>query len=1547
MTDDELLARLAETPVDDWTVEEVEELRARLPQSPALREAMHEYLLTETVLSAGLTKPRVSAEQILARYDAERRSKIGRRGGLWAALIFLVPALSAGVWLWTMREPPGAEVAGVDPTKQPLWPTATASAGGAPRPTPSVRASASPSATPSATAEPKVEPAPVEPPAVKPSEAEPWEPMLAKAPRPLNELAFDDRRLSHDESVLLKWWDTLGGQQRRVESREDVGIVLDGTFRLRAPWTADSVLTLWLRDTSFGRDGASQLSLLLWHGERGVVLQHRRQPYEHWTAYACTKQTNDPQPDLMHYAAGDDDRNRRTGYGPIDLSYRDGRVYVSRGDIVLLSAPLAGMPDAVYLDGRTKIKAMGVARSTGVPDAWLPQPIATWSDYTAATEPLTVLPDGAKFERLGASGLALSATTTTTEARVALPITRPGFHEAILEIESASPGTGLFWGDATGKPKYAYSIVNDARSGRPLLIAANDRREADPRYRHDPKQIAPPLVGFPLYLKLVSTLGSIRCYASTDGLSWGRILDPRRDSNGIVGSIGVYVAPGKDPRSIRVKNISFRTIFTYDDKLAGELPKPPLEWDYARWLLQAMDGTESDEVRYHRLMKSLTLGLPLELAKRVTYELAAIPCGDLPPGVPKTVQYDLDYVGRLASIVDAWDPNVATLWTRRLGRSTEYVVDRSDAVARDPRIHAPFSSVRKALVFDAPPSPGRSWSMPPDALRREILGMVRDGDWDALDRQTRVWHRFGGTDEHREIGHSWSPHVPNRAEIMKLVDWAAALAARNRDDDEGAARNPFRREWRHPLIEQFGKEGYNVLAELGTALEEKAYADACRIISGVTAAQAVGLLPNAHDPDLLTALPGSVALAMKSHPELRAAMQRDYGELALLRLKQAATDGDVAAVRAITTQFYGTTAAAQAQMWLGDRALAQGDAARAEGHYHAALREGSPAEAGAIEARLRLAVAWQGRDHGTPPTGNVRLGDSVLSPTEFERVVSTLRNRAEAPSASSRVVAPQVGPFAAKTWPAATSYKLNKWADLDGDVGIKSEPPKKNVDYHADQIAVVFAAGRMLVSNRFQVAAYDLKDGKRVWRTGLGSEQGRTFEWAGMPMTPLPVDDRIFVRRLTSKGPELACLNQSDGRLLWRTPRGEIVASDPLLVGDRLLAVTLSVPQVDVLELSLTMYDARTGRMLRTRPIGLVRDYWKREVPCYLVAAEEMFVVSAAACLIGCDADGEPRWTRRLTYVPPSIDVFCGPTKPEPPTVAGDRVTVAQPGVPFRYVIDVRSGSLLEQSLELREEEVFPSRETLDTQPALVVADGRRLELVRRRFTDKLTRNEIRWQNAADAEISHTWAAPWSPTPRGAGPLVVHDGRAWVFLADEQRLGTRRITELVPDGAPQTADAATMPDPAAAPWLTSTMSTALEDMELLSREWRLFSPRQTYLDDRTFAGVKLFLEDDCVLTYPSRDCPVYWVRQAALPADRDAVLHLQTAVAEGGTWKLTVQVGRDVVFEKIYTDPKVGQWFDERIDLKKYRGQTVRLAVGCDVDGKKKTFVAWKRMDVE
>lgn len=1533
MTDDELIARLAETPVEDWMPDEIERLRARLKENAALRSALCEHLLVETAFRAVLARPNVSASSILARADAQARTELVGRAARWAAVLLVVAGLGGGLYLYQSRyRDDQPRLAKVESPQPPLWPT-----GAEPQP------SATPSGTivvpaPTASATGTAAPSDVAPPTVPASDVvEPWVPMLAKTPRRHEELAFDDRRLSHDVASLGRWWDTVAGQQRPTSGKDQEGCDFDGTFKLRASWPADGVLTMATREW-----GEDTLRLSFWCGDRGVILENRQHPYHHWAAYVATKRPDQPLPVLWHYAAGDDDRGRRTGSGPIDFACADGRLFMSRGDVLLLSAPLPGPPDAVYLDCHAKLKAMGLARSTGVPDEWLAEPPPTWSDYSPETPLVTSLPDGARVERLGTAGLALSAETTTKEAWVALPITRPGIHEIFFDVESADPFTGVYVGDAEGKPLSAVGFFLELRTESLVLNFAKPS-DGNVRLRRDlRKQGADPRVGFPLKLKLVAGPGVVKCFASADGRSWGRALEPQRGGGGAVRTVGVFCAPGRTTRSIRVTNVRFRTLLSYDEAIAGELPPPPKNYDDVGWFVSTFHRTEPDDVRFHRLVKAWAAGPTTDVARFIGYELAALPAGDLPRDVPKSLDADLDYVGRLAAIVDGWDANVAAVWTDRLLRSPEILEVRRDAEESDVAVHAPFSSVRKALVELTPATAGNVTMMPSDPIRLEIARMILDGDWDRLDRACRVWHRFGGREEPQ------SRNSISRPSIMPLIDWAAAQAERRLDaPDMGtvfASRLPIRNEWRHPLVEQFGKEGYNVLAELETALSEQAYEDACRIITGVTASQAIGLLPNAHDADLLTSLPGAVALAMKLHPDLRTTMQREYGDLALLRLRQATADGDVDAVRALTTQFFGTVAAAQAHMWLGDRALAVGDAPRAEGHYRTARREGSLEEAPAIDARLRLAAAWQGRDVGEPPTMPLRLGDATVSPAEFERVVSTLRGRTAVPNATSHVRAPSYPPLRIDAWPDATSYRLQAWAKLDGDAGKSpDQPPRKEVDYVAAQTAVAFTPRQMLVSNRFQLAAYDLADGKLAWRAQLGNEQGRTYQWLGVPMMPVVVDGRIFVRRLLAGGPELAALAEADGRVLWRSPRGEIIASDPLVAGDRVWVVTLVVPQPEMLELVLTSYDAATGRPLARRAVAQVRDYWRRELPCNLASAENMLVVSGAGCIVGCDADGEPRWTRRLTWLPTSVDPYVGPAAPTPPTVADDRVEIAQPGVPFRYVVDARTGSIVEQSVEVRKERPSPTA-SLQNAPVVEVADGRTLSWSHETLFRKVYRSVVGWHHGGVPIVTAPLGS-WSKSTSSLGPVVAHDGRLWALPVDDVKKQSRKIVELVPDGVPQVGDVLAATPTPLSQWETAGRSASAVEAAKFFPAWELHLSRY---DERTWLESRRFLDENSFVTTASLERPARWTRLAALPAEHRLTLHVRAASAVACPRRLVVRADGAVVFEREYAaDDQT--WHDERIDLTPLTGRTVALTVEHEYVTTKSTktsLVAWQRLEI-
>jgi hypothetical protein len=1569
MTDDELLARLAEVPVDEWSDGEIELLRARARENPAVRAAFDEHLLLETVLTARLTRVRISAEAVLARVDAERRTRLAGRTALLAALALVVVGLAGAVWYVAAQRRPADPVAKVEPQKSPLWtegplgpqnPPAAASGTAAPP--------ALPVAAPSATAAVVAPPAT---PVVTPTTdtPEPWVAMLARAPRALEELAYDDRRLTTGAAALARWWDLMSGQQTPQSARDEGGLEMRGAFKLRSPWPADGVLTVWLRDESSHSPFQKLFHFSFWHGDDGVIVEFRRKPYERWTAYRAKKKLNDaakpgdatklkePGAERLWFASDDEDRGRRTSQAPVDISFHDGRLYLSRGDIVLLSAPLPGPPEATYFEGHVVVKGLGVARSTGFPMEWLAPPLKTWSDYTAETALRTSLPDGATVERHGPASFTLASNHAKQSAWAALPISRPGFHEAIFEIESADALTGVYLGDAEGKPHLAVCMLDETLSGA-RMIDFIDPASNKFKMRHTPFEASAPRVGFPLWLRLIAGCNSMKCYASLDGVAWGRILDPKREGIKRSKTVGLICLPGSANRSIRVRNVSFHTLLTYDDALAGELPPFPKTYDFVPWFLDLLHGGETEQVRFHRLAKGLSAEYGWEADRNLLHELAAIPCGDTPPGVAKTVERDLDYIDRLGQLVDAWDQGYANLWADRLARSPTIIAEQRTTEDRgaeehDLAVHAPYSSIRRALLENIPATAGDVVTMPSEPIRREIARLMLDGDWDRLDRACRVWHRYGGRPDPPGHVRHWAPWMTSRPAIMPLIDWAAAQAERRRTVEEGTAAgpllNPFRAEWKHPLVEQFGKEGYNVLAELETALTEKAYADACRIITSVTAAQAIGLLPNAHDADLLTSLPGAVALAMKLHPELRSTMQNEYGDLAMLRLKEASADGDVDAVRALTTQFYGTSAAAQAQLWLGDRSLSQGDAARAEAHYHAAAREGSADDADAIAARLRLAAAWQGRDVGTAPQTSLRFGETTLSPAEFERVVSTLRGRAAAPTARAHSATAVYPPTHIAQLPPATSYKLKPWAVLDGDVGKNPDPPRKEFDYVAAQTAVAFANGRMLVSNRFQTAAYDLKDGKRVWRTSLGNEQGRTHQWPGVAMTPVVVDDLLYVRRLPTAGPELACLDVRDGRVVWRSPRGEIVASDPLVTGDRVTAVTLTIPQTDVVELALTMFDAATGRVLRRRAIGQLRDHWKRELNCYLVAAEEMLVVSAAGCILGCDGEGEPRWARRLLWMPAGIDAYLGPVTWTPPTVSENRVEVVQPGVPFRSVVDARTGSLIEQHLELREER--RGAEPWELQPEVAqAADGTLVGPVSEVFARKLWRSRLAWRQN-DVNYAHVWLGPWSKQPRGAGPVVEHQGRLWAFTAEDLKKSTRQIEELVPSDERPAAPAILAAPSTAAAWRRSTLGSGHWEMARLRPEWTLMQARYVAYTERLFLENRTFLEDDCVVTQPTGDRPVFWSRDVALPADRPTSLHLRTAPAGEAPVKIEVRVGDETLFEKTYELSKGKTvWHDERIDLKPFQGRRVRIVViGKNAQEKptKTALVAWQKMELE
>ena len=67
-------------------------------------------------------------------------------------------------------------------------------------------------------------------------------------------------------------------------------------------------------------------------------------------------------------------------------------------------------------------------------------------------------------------------------------------------------------------------------------------------------------------------------------------------------------------------------------------------------------------------------------------------------------------------------------------------------------------------------------------------------------------------------------------------------------------------------------------------------------------------------------------------------------------------------------------------------------------------------------------------------------------------------------------------------------------------------------------------------------------------------------------MRPVVAGEQVFVRRLTQKGPELACIELASGKVRWNRKPADHVASDPLVVQDQLFVITVAVAQEPLLQ---------------------------------------------------------------------------------------------------------------------------------------------------------------------------------------------------------------------------------------------------------------------------------------------------------------------------------------------------------------------------------------------
>lgn len=1068
---------------------------------------------------------------------------------------------------------------------------------------------------------------------------------------------FDTSKVLPKREDLDQWFDPVDGQKVTFrDSWTPMGVCqqVDGTLHLKMPWRSGIGLRLGLRDFN-------SLQLHLFDDENGVTLAYYERERNTWAAYTTTRRPRQPRPDSWALTATDETRANRSQIqhrGVVTIWHDNGQIWLTRGDVVLLRAPMPHPPEDFYLDGRATIFGIAATRACDFPPA-VDHPIVFDTDCVADLPWTTHLPETSRFVRNEDGSVELTATAAGDAGWAAAPIPKQGLTEVVFEVEEATPGAGVYLGRGEAAPNEAVRFLHELRSGQ-TVVALRDGESTT----HDYGPVRERLVPFASprqWIRILFSAGSVRWWISGDGQHWAAPEIPWPYRQGGITHLGICHVARKADCRVRLRRVQVRALPEFTSLVDSRLFDKTGNMD-AAWLLKPQsleqwhtnvtasvpDGAQLDDWRWACAARTLAMGdartVQLQLVQRLLDDARI-------RGVPAEQQLRL--LGEAALLLDIRDDH---------GRLLD-LIQRHHAASREmaEKTGRPeaFSTARSALMnatmlthYDVPVLDRQS-------AREEIIRCVAQADWESLWRLCRQLDFF-----------AFSQQVP-------LTPWAQAVAMRNLPRQAaGGIVQKRAAQWRHPLVEQVSKETYNVLVELQAVLESGDMTEAARQISSLNAEMLQGLSPMVTDRQLLVSLPAAMESLFADYPALAQLLRDEYAEVAGLRVAEATRNHRSSAVELATVQFAGTEAAAQAHQWLGDRALSRGWFVKALSHYRLAASNRNSNIQVETEPRIRLATAMLGRDTGEPVRHDVQFGEFHMSSAEFEEMIRDLLEHrpADATGGDSGNREIDIPP---------SGFSAKRVGRLDGPSGKdpKSEAIPRcrefKVDWAGRQLAVATDETTAFVSNRFHIAAYRTSDGSRAWQSRPpGGETVRSQDWGLVRMRPLLDGDRIFARLLYDGGPHLVCLNRTDGALMWQADSvaDGFVVSDPVIAQGQLLACTLRRLGQSESQLELCAFDASTGRIIHRHDLIRLEDVWWRRRYCQAAQTDDGLIIALGGITLSCDARGNVRWIRRHLVLPPEEEPSWVRQAFEGPLVRGDQLYILQPGMPQVERLELRSG---------------------------------------------------------------------------------------------------------------------------------------------------------------------------------------------------------------------------------------------------------------------------------
>jgi outer membrane protein assembly factor BamB len=812
-------------------------------------------------------------------------------------------------------------------------------------------------------------------------------------------------------------------------------------------------------------------------------------------------------------------------------------------------------------------------------------------------------------------------------------------------------------------------------------------------------------------------------------------------------------------------------------------------------------------------------------------------------------------------------------------------------------------------------------------------------------------------------------HLDEQVPLIRWADYISRRESPNRGPKESNAA--IRDGWPHPLIEEVSKEAYNVTSDLRSVLESDAIEDAARMISRLDLGQIQGLTTAVDDRALFVSASNSIKAALLRQPQLEQLLAEKYGKLARLRFEEATAAGNAAAMENLALQFHATEAGAEAHKWLGERALAEGRFELAVAEFKRASEHGSATILREMEPLQRLAAAMLGREAGSAVEREVAFGTTRFTPAEFENLVEEMRNRGQQVGIVAGTVT--AGEPATAAIPP-TGLQAERRGAFDGPSGDRhTEEGARHVNHYKlpwvdRQLAVAVEQDTAYVSNRFQVAAYDLTNGQRKWQSQPppGLKVKRAQEAALVTARPLVFAKRIIVRQMYGDGFLLTCLNKDDGKLVWMLPfkEPEHLLSDPFWLYGSLVAITGWRETTDYV-LRWTVFDAETGAIEQQKDILRLKQSWLRRPSLEFALLDDGVVVQGAGSVFQLDAAGNTRWLRKFVWSPEEEDPRAVVQSFQKPIVDNGKLYVTQPGVRCVTCLDATTGwqrwtrvlpelcgilGLVDSRLIVQQENELLALDAADgqivwrqrlgeTHPAWICNQDWLISVEREKLDPaKETRtNRVVWRETKTGAVAGSARLTGfdDDDPR-FGLLLAQREKLWTFAGKSQSDPNRTLVELRPQGEIERSLTERTPI-----WVKG-LDPKLNPSK---KPFPQFMLLQGLPGDKAGPLSDMHGEKDVFGARSWFDKPVAWLYTGVLPTDTNR-LKLKIGVDDGVAWKLRVTVnGKRLIDEEF--KPQKDRWVERELPLAEFRDQDVVLVVAAYATDGVERVIYFKRLQVE